>query len=44
VKLRPADIEPTPDAFAAMATGIVSIAARNHYYSKLGDTLGVGGC
>jgi tellurite resistance protein TehA-like permease len=42
VKLRPADIEPTPDVFAAvMATGILSIAARNHYYSKLSDTLGV---
>lgn len=36
------DIEPTPDVFASvMATGILSIAARNHYYSELSDTLGV---
>ena len=42
MKIRPVDIEPTPDAFAAvMATGILSIAARNHYYAKLSDTLGV---
>jgi tellurite resistance protein TehA-like permease len=42
VNLRPANFEPTPDVFAAvMATGIVSIAARNHHYSKLSDTLGV---
>jgi hypothetical protein len=38
VNLRPANIEPTPDVFAAvMATGVVSIAARNHHYSKLSD-------
>jgi tellurite resistance protein TehA-like permease len=42
MKLRPADIEPTPDVFATvMATGIVSIAARDHHYSKLSDALGV---
>jgi Voltage-dependent anion channel len=36
------DIEPTPDVFATvMATGIVSIAARDHHYSKLSDALGV---
>ncbi|GFG86688.1 MAG: tellurite resistance/C4-dicarboxylate transporter family protein [Mycolicibacter algericus] len=33
---------PGPDAFAAvMATGILSIAARNHQYWWLSDTLGV---
>jgi tellurite resistance protein TehA-like permease len=42
MKLRPADIEPTPDVFATvMATGIVSIAARDHHYSKLSGTVGV---
>jgi hypothetical protein len=42
VKIRPVDFEPTPDVFAAvMATGILSIAVRNHYYSKLSDVLGV---
>ncbi|MBO0864734.1 MAG: tellurite resistance/C4-dicarboxylate transporter family protein [Mycobacterium sp.] len=42
MKIRPADIAPTPDVFAAvMATGILSIAARNHQYSKLSDALGV---
>jgi tellurite resistance protein TehA-like permease len=42
MKLRPADIEPTPDVFATvMATGIVSIAAGDHHYWKLSDALGV---
>jgi tellurite resistance protein TehA-like permease len=42
MKLRPADIEPTPDVFATvMATGIVSIAAGDHHYGKLSDALGV---
>ncbi len=42
MQLRPANIEPKPDVFAAvMAIGIVSIAARNHRYSKLSDMLGV---
>jgi tellurite resistance protein TehA-like permease len=41
MKLRPADIEPTPDVFATvMATGIVSIAARSHHYAELSDVLG----
>jgi tellurite resistance protein TehA-like permease len=41
MKLRPVDIEPTPDVFATvMATGIVSIAAGDHHYSKLSDALG----
>jgi tellurite resistance protein TehA-like permease len=42
VNLRLADVEPTPDVFASvMATGIVSIAARDHHYSKLSDALAV---
>jgi len=42
MKLRPVDIEPTPDVFATvMATGIVSIAARDHHYTKLSGVLGV---
>ncbi|OBH30357.1 C4-dicarboxylate ABC transporter [Mycobacterium sp. E342] len=37
-----ADVEPTPDVFAAvMATGILSIAARDHGYGRISDTLGV---
>jgi tellurite resistance protein TehA-like permease len=37
-----ADIEPTPDVFAAvMATGILSIAARNHHYTRISDALDV---
>ncbi|KLO46320.1 tellurite resistance/C4-dicarboxylate transporter family protein [Mycobacterium nebraskense] len=40
--IRPSDVEPTPDVFAAvMATGILSIAAHNHRYSWISDTLGV---
>lgn len=40
--LRLRDIEPTPDVFAAvMATGILSVAARNHHYRWLSDTMGV---
>lgn len=39
---RLAGVEPTPDAFAAvMATGIVSLAARDHGYRWVSDTLGV---
>ncbi len=39
---RHADIEPAPDVFAAvMATGILSIAAHNHGYRWISDTLGV---
>jgi tellurite resistance protein TehA-like permease len=41
MKLRTVDIEPTPDVFAAvMATGIVSIVARDHRYSGLSWVLG----
>lgn len=40
--VRRADVEPTPDVFAAvMATGILSVDARNHGYSWISDTLGV---
>ncbi len=40
--IRLADVEPTPDVFAAvMATGILSIAAHNHGYRWISDTLGV---
>ena len=39
--LRAANVEPTPDVFATvMATGIVSIAARDHHYTTLSDALG----
>lgn len=42
MRLRLSDIEPTPDVFAAiMATGILSIAAHNHQYQRISDTLGV---
>jgi tellurite resistance protein TehA-like permease len=35
-------IEPSPDVFAAvMATGILSIGARDHRYQAISDTLGV---
>jgi tellurite resistance protein TehA-like permease len=41
VTIRLADVEPTPDVFAAvMATGILSIGARDHGYGWLSDTLG----
>lgn len=37
-----ADLEPTPDVFSVvMATGILSIAARDHHYWRIGDALGV---
>jgi tellurite resistance protein TehA-like permease len=40
--VRLARVEPTPDVFAAvMATGILSIAARDHGYRWISDTLGV---
>lgn len=40
--IRLADVEPTPDVFAAvMATGILSIAARDHGYRRISDALGV---
>lgn len=35
-------LRPAPDVFAAvMATGILSVAARNHHYHWLSDSLGV---
>lgn len=41
-RLRLPEIEPSPDAFAAvMATGILSVAARNHYYWRISETLSV---
>lgn len=40
--IRLADAEPSPDVFAAvMATGILSIGARDHHYGPISDTLGV---
>ena len=40
--IRLADVEPSPDAFAAvMATGILSIAAGKHHYVWISDVLGV---
>lgn len=40
--IRFADIEPSPDVFAAvMATGILSIGAKNHGYRLISDTMGV---
>ncbi|OBG68865.1 MULTISPECIES: tellurite resistance/C4-dicarboxylate transporter family protein [unclassified Mycobacterium] len=42
MRVRGAGVEPTPDVFAAvMATGILSIAARNHNYNWISDALGV---
>lgn len=42
MRIRLADVEPSPDAFAAvMATGILSIVARDHHYRAISDTLGV---
>jgi tellurite resistance protein TehA-like permease len=42
VTLRLADVEPSPDVFAAvMATGILSIAAGNHHYRQISETMGV---
>ncbi|MGE2815634.1 tellurite resistance/C4-dicarboxylate transporter family protein [Mycobacterium heidelbergense] len=39
---RLADVEPSPDVFAAvMATGILSIAAANHGYRQISETMGV---
>ncbi len=41
MKFRAAGFEPAPDVFASvMATGIVSIAARDHHYSDISDALG----
>jgi len=42
VTVRLADVEPSPDVFAAvMATGIMSIVAGNHRYVQISETLGV---
>jgi tellurite resistance protein TehA-like permease len=42
VTVRVVDAEPSPDVFAAvMATGILSIGARDHGYRWLSDALGV---
>jgi len=42
VTIRLADAEPSPDVFAAvMATGVLSIGARDHGYRWISDTLGV---
>jgi tellurite resistance protein TehA-like permease len=41
VRIRLADVEPSPDAFAAvMATGILSIAAGKHHYAEISEFLG----
>ena len=40
--IRLAALEPSPDVFAAvMATGILSIAAANHHYREISETMGV---
>ena len=40
--IRLADVEPSPDVFAAvMATGILSIAASRHHYLRISETMGV---
>jgi tellurite resistance protein TehA-like permease len=40
--IRLSDITLSPDVFSVvMATGILSIAARNHHYTRISDTLGV---
>jgi tellurite resistance protein TehA-like permease len=42
VTIRLADVEPSPDVFAAvMATGIVSIAAGKHHYVQISEILGI---
>jgi len=42
VTIRLADVEPSPDAFAAvMATGILSIAASRHHYVRISGAMGV---
>jgi tellurite resistance protein TehA-like permease len=41
VRIRLADVEPSPDAFAAvMATGVLSIAAGKHHYAEISEFLG----
>jgi tellurite resistance protein TehA-like permease len=42
VTIRLADVEPSPDVFAAvMATGVLSIAASRHHYVRISETMGV---
>jgi tellurite resistance protein TehA-like permease len=42
VTFRLADVEPSSDVFAAvMATGILSVAAGNHHYRQISETMGV---
>jgi tellurite resistance protein TehA-like permease len=42
VTIRLAALEPSPDVFAAvMATGILSIAAANHHYRQISETMGI---
>jgi tellurite resistance protein TehA-like permease len=42
VTVRLADVEPSPDVFAAvMATGILSVAAANHHYRQISETMGI---
>ena len=42
MRIRLADVEPSPDAFAAvMASGVLSIAAGMHHYTAISETLGV---
>jgi tellurite resistance protein TehA-like permease len=42
VTFRLADVEPSPDVFATvMATGILSIAAANHHYRQISETMGI---
>ncbi len=42
MKIRLADVEPSPDVFAAvMATGVLSIAGGMHHYNAISETLGV---
>jgi tellurite resistance protein TehA-like permease len=42
VRVRLADLEPSPDVFAAvMATGILSVAAAQHEYRQISEMLGI---
>jgi tellurite resistance protein TehA-like permease len=42
VKTRLADVNLSPDVFSSvMATGVLSIAARDHHYSRISGTLGI---
>jgi tellurite resistance protein TehA-like permease len=42
VRIRLADVEPSPDVFASvMATGILSIVARSHDYVRISETMGI---